>query len=256
MNGATCVDEDYGWYTCQCATYWEGTNCEIQKAGVICGTNHYSLTGSITSSNYPSNYNVRETCFYLIRAHGATTIELQFISFQTEDLKDILSIGIGPTQSDGSTVTQLMGSPSVLTYTYNTDQLWLQFSSDPTIALSGWSFTYSADGNDCFNSPCANGGTCIDGLRSYTCVCAPGYTGNDCETDLNECHCLNGGVCNNLISGITCTCAPGYIGTICEINVDECASSPCQNGAFCKDLARQLFLHMCSRLEWCFLSSC
>ena len=28
--------------------------------------------------------------------------------------------------------------------------------------------------------PCANGGTCVDGINSYTCDCADGYVGKYC----------------------------------------------------------------------------
>ena len=40
----------------------------------------------------------------------------------------------------------------------------------------------SADINNCNPNPCANGGTCIDGVDSYTCQCAAGYTGPNCNT--------------------------------------------------------------------------
>lgn len=32
--------------------------------------------------------------------------------------------------------------------------------------------------NDCINSPCENNGTCIDGVKDYSCKCYTGYTGN------------------------------------------------------------------------------
>ena len=38
------------------------------------------------------------------------------------------------------------------------------------------------DIDDCESNPCKNGGCCIDGVDSYTCICSPGYTGHDCET--------------------------------------------------------------------------
>ena len=41
----------------------------------------------------------------------------------------------------------------------------------------------------CGNNPCQNGGACVDsgnGVR-YTCICQPGYTGDNCETDISEC---------------------------------------------------------------------
>jgi len=37
-----------------------------------------------------------------------------------------------------------------------------------------------------------------DGVNSYTCTCQPGYTGNNCQTNIDECAsrpCLNGGRC-------------------------------------------------------------
>ncbi|OWK03066.1 JAG1 [Cervus elaphus hippelaphus] len=40
----------------------------------------------------------------------------------------------------------------------------------------------SADINDCESNPCRNGGTCIDGVNSYTCICSGGWEGAHCET--------------------------------------------------------------------------
>ena len=41
---------------------------------------------------------------------------------------------------------------------------------------------YFLDIDDCESNPCHNGGTCKDGINSYTCICPPGYTRHDCET--------------------------------------------------------------------------
>lgn len=34
--------------------------------------------------------------------------------------------------------------------------------------------------NDCDSGPCSNGASCVDGVRSFTCACLPGYTGLTC----------------------------------------------------------------------------
>ncbi|KXJ18031.1 Fibropellin-1 [Exaiptasia diaphana] len=47
--------------------------------------------------------------------------------------------------------------------------------------------TFLTDVDDCVKKPCQNGGECIDGVNSYKCECAPGYTGPNCETIPSEC---------------------------------------------------------------------
>lgn len=37
------------------------------------------------------------------------------------------------------------------------------------------------DIDECQSNPCRNGGTCVDGLASFTCVCLPSYAGLYCE---------------------------------------------------------------------------
>lgn len=43
--------------------------------------------------------------------------------------------------------------------------------------------------DDCASNPCTHGGTCVDGIQSYECVCAFGFIGTHCESM----GCLNGG---------------------------------------------------------------
>ncbi|XP_045189860.2 signal peptide, CUB and EGF-like domain-containing protein 2 [Mercenaria mercenaria] len=63
--------------------------------------------------------------------------------------------------------------------------------------------------DDCADITCKNNGSCIDGLSSFTCVCLPGFTGNLCELDVNECLFLNGGcndLCMNTLGSFMCSC--------------------------------------------------
>ena len=39
-----------------------------------------------------------------------------------------------------------------------------------------------SDIDDCAGNPCNNGATCNDGVNTYTCTCAAGYEGTNCNT--------------------------------------------------------------------------
>jgi len=38
------------------------------------------------------------------------------------------------------------------------------------------------DTDDCYPNPCLNGGTCIDGVNDYNCLCAPLFVGKSCSS--------------------------------------------------------------------------
>lgn len=67
--------------------------------------------------------------------------------------------------------------------------------------------------NRCWSNPCRNGAICHDKINGYDCECKPGYTGLNCEVDIDECAsnpCANGGKCHDLPNGFKCTCPRGY----------------------------------------------
>eukprot|EP00058_Branchiostoma_floridae_P005498 XP_002590986.1 hypothetical protein BRAFLDRAFT_69463 [Branchiostoma floridae] len=43
-------------------------------------------------------------------------------------------------------------------------------------------YALCAEIDECSSAPCQNGATCQDGVNSFICQCAPGYTGTLCET--------------------------------------------------------------------------
>ncbi|PFX18968.1 Neurogenic locus Notch protein [Stylophora pistillata] len=90
--------------------------------------------------------------------------------------------------------------------------------------------------DECLLSPCVHG-TCKDEINNYTCTCDPGYTGYNCSVDIDECQsapCIHGN-CSDLVNGFNCSCQSGFNGTRCEHNIDDCPSSGCGNGT-CVDL--------------------
>ncbi|XP_071138698.1 uncharacterized protein [Mytilus edulis] len=91
--------------------------------------------------------------------------------------------------------------------------------------------------NECQGNPCHHG-ICTDGIASYSCSCHAGYTGSNCDKDINECAsspCQNSGVCHDYVNRYLCTCKSGYTGQNCEMDINDCASNPCQNKASCID---------------------
>lgn len=94
--------------------------------------------------------------------------------------------------------------------------------------------------DDCPGHLCQNGGTCVDGINSYTCRCPPTFTGEHCQLDVDECSlrpsvCHNGATCTNSFGGFSCICVNGWTGADCSVNIDDCAGAACFNGATCID---------------------
>ncbi|XP_070174131.1 cubilin-like [Littorina saxatilis] len=81
---------------------------------------------------------------------------------------------------------------------------------------SGCALGGSATGA-CASNPCRNGACTVSG-SSYTCSCNPGYTGRNCDSDINECNnnpCANGGTCTNTAGSFTCLCTSDFTGPTC-----------------------------------------
>uniref|UniRef100_H3D7S9 Versican core protein n=1 Tax=Tetraodon nigroviridis TaxID=99883 RepID=H3D7S9_TETNG len=77
----------------------------------------------------------------------------------------------------------------------------------------------------CSTSACQNGGSCYKNGPQDACMCAPGFTGQRCETEVDECQpnpCLNGATCVDGPGSFSCVCMPSYTGELCEQDTEVC----------------------------------
>ena len=79
-------------------------------------------------------------------------------------------------------------------------------------------------------------------VLSLQVECAPDFTGDRCETVIDNCidplsNCSGNGECIDGIEIFTCDCLPGYTGEYCETDIDECLtmSGNCSNNGMCID---------------------
>lgn len=90
----------------------------------------------------------------------------------------------------------------------------------------------------CLLHPCVNNGSCQDLFNHYSCDCAPGWQGEYCQDDIDECisgPCIHG-TCRNLPGEYLCQCALGYRGRHCDEDVNECQELRCENTGTCVNI--------------------
>ncbi|XP_039728544.1 fibulin-7 isoform X2 [Pteropus medius] len=138
----------------------------------------------------------------------------------------------------------------------------VHFACDPGFRLVGPSSvlclpngTWTGEGphcrdiSECSSQPCQNGGTCVEGVNQYKCVCPPGRTGSRCQH-----HAQTGAPervagdpafsraprCAQVERTRQCSCEAGFQlsstagDSICQ-DVDECVSPQhlCPRGTLC-----------------------
>lgn len=82
----------------------------------------------------------------------------------------------------------------------------------------------------------------MDAINSFQCLCRNGYTGLNCEINIDYCankpaanQCVNGGTCQSIpeTASTRCLCPPGFTGDFCQDDIDECLAEVCVNANGC-----------------------
>lgn len=99
--------------------------------------------------------------------------------------------------------------------------------------------TCSQSLNPCSNpTACANNATCVPNYdvkpNGYTCQCLPGFTGQMCEVNVDDCATqpCRRGRCIDRVNGFICTCYSGSDGVLCDVRI--------------LDFLVHLFIYLCS----------
>ena len=112
-------------------------------------------------------------------------------------------------------------------------------------------------------------------MGDYNCSCKPGYTGKNCDIEIDECEatpCMNGGTCRvglliyhcmykfqcfllllpkDLVNERFCICPVGFQGDDCSINFDDCDLGFCANGATCVvSISLSTGIHIVPVIAW------
>uniref|UniRef100_A0A2C9KBM1 Uncharacterized protein n=1 Tax=Biomphalaria glabrata TaxID=6526 RepID=A0A2C9KBM1_BIOGL len=91
------------------------------------------------------------------------------------------------------------------------------------------------DSHSCVHGTCENLGT-----LHHVCICEPGYTGQNCSVNIDDCAlnphgCLHNGICQDQVNTYNCSCKSGFDGDHCQVLPDLCNGNSCQeaDGGIC-----------------------
>ena len=61
----------------------------------------------------------------------------------------------------------------------------VEFATKGTLGY--WNLLTRNNPLKCYDGLCKNGGECVNGFNRYSCICASGFEGRNCEWDFNDC---------------------------------------------------------------------
>uniref|UniRef100_A0A7E4W143 EGF-like domain-containing protein n=1 Tax=Panagrellus redivivus TaxID=6233 RepID=A0A7E4W143_PANRE len=88
----------------------------------------------------------------------------------------------------------------------------------------------------CHATSCSSNKVCIHNSNGRFCVCPLGKVGSECEFDdpcLNRGYCGDGYCISSDMGVPECICKPGYQGQYCTEDINECKHNPCPSNQRC-----------------------
>uniref|UniRef100_A0A1I7U568 C-type LECtin n=1 Tax=Caenorhabditis tropicalis TaxID=1561998 RepID=A0A1I7U568_9PELO len=168
-SSGNCIAMSFGTIGSVSPGYWYTVNCSIsygfmckRPAGVECPVNPPQVTvtpvpnnpsycnsalimapGTITSPNYPSNYNNMQSCSYQLATLGAYNVLLRFTDFITESGFDKVTVFDG--DSINSPIMGIYsGNLGAFSVVSTGNSMMVTFRTDQAVVAKGFSATFSA----------------------------------------------------------------------------------------------------------------
>ena len=254
-NGSTCTETSNG-YICTCSVGFTGPNCrfplnncelEYCRNGGTCERGLYGAFNCLCPEGIAGQYctDILSLCYSSPCLNGGTCTG-NTSHYQCECPRDYYGddcqYPIAPVNMCIANVCNSSSICSPGSGNYTCVCIDGRGGRDCSIIMS--------DPLPCDSNPCLHGGVCsVNDSNSFICSCPVGFTGLNCEIDINECDtgpCMNSGSCYNGFGSYICSCSSGFTGRECQVqcpvgydgercqnNINYCTSTSCHNGGTC-----------------------
>ncbi|CAB3228775.1 unnamed protein product [Arctia plantaginis] len=155
--------------------------------------------------------------------------KVQYPTYSNENIEVFLNGPHGILQRLENLENSRIGAPDKTLL--NITMLWRRLNNLRRKVLALENQITSRSKDECDSHPCQHGGTCLNLINGYHCLCPPNWEGRDCDEDVNECRnfagtelgCQNGATCINKPGTYECLCKSGWYGLHCTTKAKDCS---------------------------------
>ena len=157
--------------------------------------------------------------------HDVTDEEAAVDATNTPDFVELFAANIEPSIAAGSGMTRVFSLSGIFGIANTT----LSFEVECLPGFVGESCVPV-----CSTDPCSNNGACLQSVSGFTCTCRGDFTGETCETRINDCQDVdcNNGTCVDGVLSFTCQCDQSFTGDFCEVIISSDPTIATEEGEF------------------------